>query len=101
MSNSSIEGKLKGLQERFENEMRFRRDGAFNQGGMGTPRPGSARRPRPREYLLSPSPENQTFRLYPKIKHSKPHNSLINITSHQFVKMLISIDKLVSDLRIS
>lgn len=53
MSNSSIEGKLKGLQERFENEMRIRREGGFNnQGGIGTPRPGGGRtRPKPREYL--------------------------------------------------
>lgn len=52
MSNSSIEGRLKGLQERFENEMRIRRDGGFhNQGGLGTPRPGSGRRPRPRKYF--------------------------------------------------
>lgn len=53
MSNSSIEGKLKGLQERFENEMRIRREGGFNnQGGIGAPRPGSGRsRPRPRKYL--------------------------------------------------
>ncbi|XP_050553251.1 dual specificity mitogen-activated protein kinase kinase 7 isoform X5 [Spodoptera frugiperda] len=49
MSNSSIEGKLKGLQERFENEMRIRREGGFNnQGGIGTPRPGGGRtRPKP------------------------------------------------------
>ncbi|KAJ8734507.1 hypothetical protein PYW08_013757 [Mythimna loreyi] len=49
MSNSSIEGKLKGLQERFENEMRIQREGGFNnQGGIGAPRPGSGRtRPRP------------------------------------------------------
>ncbi|PZC74234.1 hypothetical protein B5X24_HaOG208160 [Helicoverpa armigera] len=49
MSRSSIEGKLKGLQERFENEMRIEREGGFNnQGGIGTPRPGSGRsRPRP------------------------------------------------------
>ncbi|CAB3259258.1 unnamed protein product [Arctia plantaginis] len=48
MSNSSIEGKLKGLQERFENEMRRRGEGGFNnQSGIGTSRPGSSRRPRP------------------------------------------------------
>lgn len=51
MSNSSIEGKLKGLQERFENEMRRRGEGGFNnQSGIGTSRPGSSRRPRPRKY---------------------------------------------------
>lgn len=48
MSNSSIEGKLKGLQERFENEMRRRGEGGFNnQSAMGPPRPGSGKRPRP------------------------------------------------------
>ncbi|XP_072935306.1 dual specificity mitogen-activated protein kinase kinase 7-like isoform X2 [Epargyreus clarus] len=48
MSNSSIEGKLKGLQERLENELRVRRDGAIhNPGGLGTPKPGSQRRIRP------------------------------------------------------
>ncbi|XP_034823948.1 dual specificity mitogen-activated protein kinase kinase 7-like isoform X1 [Maniola hyperantus] len=45
MSESSIEGKLRGLQERLENELRM---GAFhNQGGLGAPRSGSSRRPRP------------------------------------------------------
>lgn len=43
MSNSSIEGKLKGLQERFENEMRRSEGGFNNQSGIGTPR----RRPKP------------------------------------------------------
>ncbi|CAH0600827.1 unnamed protein product [Chrysodeixis includens] len=57
MSNSSIEGKLKGLQERFENEMRIRREGGFNnQGGIGAPRPGSGRsRPRPSQMFSSSS----------------------------------------------
>ncbi|XP_045761655.1 dual specificity mitogen-activated protein kinase kinase 7-like isoform X2 [Maniola jurtina] len=45
MSESSIEGKLRGLQERIENELRM---GAIhNQGGLGAPRSGSSRRPRP------------------------------------------------------
>ncbi|KAJ2946690.1 hypothetical protein O0L34_g12750 [Tuta absoluta] len=50
MSNSSIEGRLKGLQERFENEMRIQsqRDrNLHNQGGLPVSRPGSGRRPRP------------------------------------------------------
>ncbi|XP_049885342.1 dual specificity mitogen-activated protein kinase kinase 7-like isoform X5 [Pectinophora gossypiella] len=48
MSNSSIEGRLKGLQERFENEMRIRRDSNIhNQGGLQASRPGSGRRPKP------------------------------------------------------
>ncbi|CAG9783294.1 unnamed protein product [Diatraea saccharalis] len=47
MSNSTIERKLKGLEERFEKEMRIHReDGILNQGGLGS-RPGSSRRPRP------------------------------------------------------
>lgn len=48
MSESSIEAKVRGLQERFENELRIR-DGAFRQGGLGAPRSGSGRRPRPRK----------------------------------------------------
>ncbi|XP_063830842.1 dual specificity mitogen-activated protein kinase kinase 7-like [Ostrinia nubilalis] len=48
MSNSTIEKKLKGLEERFENEMRIQREGGIhNQGGLGASRPGSGRRPRP------------------------------------------------------
>ncbi|CAH2242471.1 jg20455 [Pararge aegeria aegeria] len=47
MSESSIEGKLRGLQERLKNEM-CNREGAFhNQGGLGASRSGSSRRPRP------------------------------------------------------
>lgn len=49
MSNSSIEGKLKVLQDRFDNEIRMRREGGFNnQSGVGS-RPGSGRRPKPRK----------------------------------------------------
>ncbi|XP_068628512.1 dual specificity mitogen-activated protein kinase kinase 7 isoform X2 [Battus philenor] len=41
MSNSSIDEKLKGLQERFQNEMRTRGDGGLqNQGGLRTPKSG-------------------------------------------------------------
>ncbi|XP_045542626.1 dual specificity mitogen-activated protein kinase kinase 7 isoform X2 [Papilio machaon] len=41
MSNSSIDEKLKGLQERLQNEMRTRGDGGLqNQGGLGTPKSG-------------------------------------------------------------
>ncbi|XP_050663839.1 dual specificity mitogen-activated protein kinase kinase 7-like isoform X2 [Leptidea sinapis] len=50
MSNTSIEGKLKGLQERFENELRIRnRSEAFhNHGGLGSSKSGrSNQRPRP------------------------------------------------------
>ncbi|GBP08297.1 hypothetical protein EVAR_78778_1 [Eumeta japonica] len=48
MSNNSIEGKIKGLEERLENEKRHRREGAFhNQGTINSPKPGSVRRPRP------------------------------------------------------
>lgn len=51
MSNSTIEKKLKGLEERFENEMRIHREGGIhNQGGLGASRPGSGRRPRPRKH---------------------------------------------------
>lgn len=51
MSNGSIEGRLKGLQERFENEMRIHGEGGFhNPGALGAPRPGSGRRPRPRKH---------------------------------------------------
>ncbi|XP_061383011.1 dual specificity mitogen-activated protein kinase kinase 7-like isoform X3 [Danaus plexippus] len=46
MSDSTIEGRLKGLQDRLQNELRIRREGAFhNEGGLGAPR--STRRPRP------------------------------------------------------
>lgn len=49
MSDSTIEGRLKGLQDRLQNELRIRREGAFhNEGGLGAPR--STRRPRPRKY---------------------------------------------------
>ncbi|XP_050356145.1 dual specificity mitogen-activated protein kinase kinase 7-like isoform X1 [Nymphalis io] len=44
---SNIEGRLKGLQERFENELRIRREGLHNQGGLGAPKTGNTRRPRP------------------------------------------------------
>ncbi|CAH2100373.1 unnamed protein product [Euphydryas editha] len=44
---SNIEGRLKGLQERFENELRSRREGLHNQGGLGASKSGSTRRPRP------------------------------------------------------
>ncbi|XP_047525880.1 dual specificity mitogen-activated protein kinase kinase 7 isoform X2 [Pieris napi] len=48
MSNTSLEGKLKVLQERFENELRVRREDAIhNQGGLGAARAGGTRRPRP------------------------------------------------------
>ncbi|KAL4721123.1 hypothetical protein ACJJTC_009403 [Scirpophaga incertulas] len=47
MSNSTIEGKIKGLEERLENEMRIHREGGIHQGGLGASRPGSGRRPRP------------------------------------------------------
>ncbi|XP_028029549.1 dual specificity mitogen-activated protein kinase kinase 7-like isoform X3 [Bombyx mandarina] len=41
MSNSSIEGKIQGLQERLD-EMRIRREGGLSsQGGIGTARPGN------------------------------------------------------------
>lgn len=46
---SNIEGRLKGLQERFENELRSRREGLHNQGGLGASKSGSTRRPRPRK----------------------------------------------------
>lgn len=52
MSNSSIEGRLKGLQERFENEMRIR-SGFSSPGGIGAPRPGGGQRQRPRKYFAS------------------------------------------------
>ncbi|XP_026501195.1 dual specificity mitogen-activated protein kinase kinase 7-like isoform X4 [Vanessa tameamea] len=44
---SNIEGRLKGLQERFENELRIRREGLHNQGALGAPKTGNTRRPRP------------------------------------------------------
>ncbi|CAH0405727.1 unnamed protein product [Chilo suppressalis] len=48
MSNSTIERKIKGLEERFENEMRIHREGGIhNQGGLGASKPGISRRPRP------------------------------------------------------
>ncbi|XP_041974426.1 dual specificity mitogen-activated protein kinase kinase 7-like isoform X2 [Aricia agestis] len=48
MSNTSLEGKLKRLEESFKNEMRIGREGPLhNQGGLGAPRTGNARRPRP------------------------------------------------------
>ncbi|XP_022127894.1 dual specificity mitogen-activated protein kinase kinase 7 isoform X2 [Pieris rapae] len=48
MSNTSLEGKLKVLQERFENELRVRREDAIHsQGGLGAARAGGTRRPRP------------------------------------------------------
>ncbi|XP_037300471.1 LOW QUALITY PROTEIN: serine/threonine-protein kinase dst3 [Manduca sexta] len=54
MSNSSIEGKIKGLQERFDNEMRIRREGGFSsQGGIGVSRPGNGRRTKPTPGLFS------------------------------------------------
>ena len=42
---SNIEGRLKDLQERI------RREGLHNQGGLGAPRSGGTRRPRPRKSL--------------------------------------------------
>lgn len=52
MSNSSIDGRLRGLEERFKNELRVQGEGNYhNQGGLGSPRPGSSKRPKPREYL--------------------------------------------------
>lgn len=53
MSNSSIEGRLKGLQERFENEMRIRSTFTSPGGGMNIPRPGGGQRQRPRKYFAS------------------------------------------------
>ncbi|XP_045452100.1 dual specificity mitogen-activated protein kinase kinase 7-like [Melitaea cinxia] len=49
---SNIEGRLKGLQERFENELRSRREGLHNQGGLGASKSGSTRRPRPRKSAM-------------------------------------------------
>lgn len=43
---SNIEGRLKDLQERI------RREGLHNQGGLGAPRSGGTRRPRPRKSFL-------------------------------------------------
>ncbi|XP_063373713.1 dual specificity mitogen-activated protein kinase kinase 7-like isoform X1 [Cydia amplana] len=46
MSNHTIDGKLKGLEERFQNELRMRKEGSFHsQGALGSSRPGSGRRP--------------------------------------------------------
>ncbi|XP_073951409.1 dual specificity mitogen-activated protein kinase kinase 7-like isoform X2 [Choristoneura fumiferana] len=45
MSNHTIEGKLKGLEERIQNELRVRKEGPFHQGALGPSRPGSGRRP--------------------------------------------------------
>lgn len=42
MSNNSIDGRLKGLEEKMLNEMRNQREGTFNPSGLG-----SARRSRP------------------------------------------------------
>lgn len=42
---SNIEGRLKDLQERI------RREGLHNQGGLGAPKSGGTRRPRPRKCL--------------------------------------------------
>lgn len=51
MSNSTIEGRIRGLEERLENELRVQGDGNYhNQGGLGPSRPGNSRRPRPRKY---------------------------------------------------
>lgn len=51
MSNNSIDEKLKGLQERLQNEMRTRGDGGLqNQGGLGTPKSGG-RKFRPCKYI--------------------------------------------------
>lgn len=53
MSNSSIEGRIRGLEERLENELRVQGEGNYhNQGGLGASRPGNSRRPRPRKYSL-------------------------------------------------
>lgn len=50
MSNNTIDGRLKGLEEKMFNEMRNQREGAFHsQGGLGSSRP--TRRPRPRKLL--------------------------------------------------
>ncbi|XP_075989353.1 dual specificity mitogen-activated protein kinase kinase 7-like isoform X2 [Anticarsia gemmatalis] len=63
MSNrdrDTIEGKLKGLQDRFE-EMRRKGEGGFNnQSGIGPPRPGSGRS-RPRPPLILPKRDIPAF----------------------------------------
>lgn len=53
MSNGSIEGRLKGLQDRFENEMRIRSGFSSPGSGTGVPRPGGGQRRRPRKYFAS------------------------------------------------
>ncbi|XP_060810236.1 dual specificity mitogen-activated protein kinase kinase 7 isoform X2 [Amyelois transitella] len=45
MSKSTIEGKLRGLEQRFQNEMRI--SGFSSPGGIGASRNGNTRRPRP------------------------------------------------------
>lgn len=47
MSKSTIEGKLRGLEQRLENEKRIREGGYHGQAGIAGSRHGNNRRPRP------------------------------------------------------
>lgn len=51
MSNSTIEKRIRGLEEKLENELRVQGEGNYhNPSGVGPSRPGNSKRPKPREY---------------------------------------------------
>lgn len=67
MSHNSIDGRLKGLEERIGNEMRNQREGGFHgQLGLGSAR----RRPRPRKYCTN-IPKTHTIK---SIEHKNKFN---------------------------